>query len=394
MPDPDVRYDPFDPTVQDDPYPVYEQLRSTSPVYWCAPRDCWVLSRHEDVSAALQDPSTFSSARGIFPARGFDLAGAFLPMMIMMDPPRHDLLRRVVAKAFTPRRIALLETPVQQMAAEITERLVAAGGGDVVRELSGPLPAMVIADLLGVPREDREQFKAWSTALVTTDITASEPLRSNLEAAAALYEYFRDFLDERRARPRQDLMSALVTAEVEGRRLSEDELLGFCLLLLVAGHETTTNLISNTIAVLAERPEVVDRLARDRSLLPSAVSEMLRFDSPVQGLSRTLTRDVRMHDVQMRSGDTVLLLFGSANRDDIAFPDADQFDIDRVFERQLAFGRGIHFCLGAALAQLETRLVFDELLTRTRAWTLDTGVPPVRLRSGPIRGYGSLTVTF
>lgn len=393
MPETALRYDPFDPTVQDDPYPVYRQLRATQPVYWCAPRDCWVLSRYDDVSAALQDPHTYSSAQGIFPAQGFDLAGAFLPMMIMMDPPRHDLLRRVVAKAFTPRRIALLDTPVQQMAAEMAERLVGEGGGDVVRELSGPLPAMVIADLLGVPREDREQFKVWSTALVTTDIHAAEPLKSNLEAAAALYEYFGHFLTERRARPRQDLMSALVAAEVEGRHLTEDELLGFCLLLLVAGHETTTNLISNTIAVLAERPEVTERLANDPSLLPAAVSEMLRFDSPVQGLSRTLTSDVPLHGVEMHAGDTVLMLFGSANRDDSAFPEADRFDIDRIVDRQLAFGRGIHFCLGAALAQLETRAVFDELLRRTPSWQLDAAAPPVRLRSGPIRGYSSLTIT-
>ena len=387
-------YDPFAPAVQDDPYPVYAQLRATAPVYWCAPRRCWVLSRYDDVSAALQDPATFSSAKGIFPAQGFDLAGAFLPMMIMMDPPRHDLLRRVVAKAFTPRRIALLEEPVRQMAAQITERLVVTGGGDVVRELSGPLPAMVIADLLGVPREDREQFKAWSTALVTTDISSREPLRSNLDAAAALYEYFRQFLDERRARPRPDLMSALVTAEVEGRRLTEDELLGFCLLLLVAGHETTTNLISNTIAVLAEQPDVIERLAREPGLLPGAVGEMLRFDSPVQGLSRTLTRDVRLHGVDMSAEDTVLLLFGSANRDDSVFPDGDRFDIDRTVERQLAFGRGIHFCLGAALAQLETRIVFAELLRRTRSWQLDPDTPAVRLRSGPIRGYASLPVVL
>lgn len=393
MPETALRYDPFDPTVQDDPYPVYAQLRATQPVHWCAPRDCWVLSRYDDVSAALQDPHTFSSAQGIFPAQGFDLAGAFLPMMIMMDPPRHDLLRRVVAKAFTPRRIALLDTPVQQMAAEMAERLVGAGGGDVVRELSGPLPAMVIADLLGVPREDREQFKVWSTALVTTDLDAPEPLKSNLQAAAALYEYFSHFLTERRSRPRQDLMSALVAAEVEGRHLTEDELLGFCLLLLVAGHETTTNLISNTIAVLAERPQATERLARDPSLLPAAVAEMLRFDSPVQGLSRTLTSDVHLHGVQMHAGQTVLLLFGSANRDDSAFPYADRFDIDRTVDRQLAFGRGIHFCLGAALAQLETRTVFDELLRRTRSWQLDAAAPPVRLRSGPIRGYSSLTIS-
>lgn len=244
-----------------------------------------------------------------------------------------------------------------------------------------------------MPREDREQFKAWSTALVTTDITAREPLKSNLEAAAALYEYFRQFLDERRARPRPDLMSALVTAEVDGRRLTEDELLGFCLLLLVAGHETTTNLISNTIAVLAEQPSVIERLADEPARLPGAVAEMLRFESPVQGLSRTLTHDVRLHGVEVAADDTVLLLFGSANRDDSAFPDADRFDVDRVVDRQLAFGRGIHFCFGAALAQLETRIVFAEMLRRTRAWQLDPEAPAVRLRSGPIRGHASLPVT-
>jgi hypothetical protein len=274
----------------------------------------------------------------------------------------------------------------------VAERLVADGGGDVVRELAGPLPAMVIADLLGVPREDREQFRVWSTALITNDVEAEHPLKSNLEAAASLYGYFSTFLADRRARPREDLMSALVTAEVDGRRLSEEELLGFCLLLLVAGHETTTNLVSNTIAVPADRPEALGRLARDPALLPGAVGEMLRFDSPVQGLSRTLTRDVHLHDVEMKAGQTVLLLFGSANRDDTAFPDADRFDPDRVVDRQLAFGRGIHFCLGAALAQLETRAAFTELLQRTDSWRRDPDTPPVRLRSGPIRGYSSLSI--
>jgi cytochrome P450 len=258
--------------------------------------------------------------------------------------------------------------------------------------MAGPLPAIVIADMLGVPREDREQFRVWSTALVTTDIEAAQPLRSNLAAAAALYEYFSAFLADRRARPRDDLMSALVSAEVDGRRLSEEELLGFCLLLLVAGHETTTNLVSNTVAVLAERPHVFDHLAQEPALLAGAVAEMLRFDSPVQGLSRTLTRNVRLHGVDMRAGETVLLLFGSANRDDSVFPDADRFDITRVVERQLAFGRGIHYCLGAALALLETRVVFHELVERAHSLRLDPGTPAERLRSGPIRGYASLSV--
>lgn len=387
-----VLYDPFDVQVQDDPYPRYRRLRDEHPLYWCARPRCWVLSRYDDVCAALQDPHTFSSTQGIFPAGGFDLAAAFLPMMIMMDPPRHGDLRRVVSKAFTPRRIAGMEPSVQHLTAELVLPLTDAGGGDVVRELAGPLPAIVIADMLGVPREDREQFRVWSTALVTTDLQTRDPLAANLQAAASLYEYFTAFLAERRARPREDLLSALVTAEVEGRRLSEPELLGFCLLLLVAGHETTTNLVSNTVAVLAERPNERHRLADAPERLPAAVDEMLRYDSPVQGLSRTLTRDVQLHDADLREGDSVLLLFGSANRDERVFPDPDRFDPGRVVDRQLAFGRGIHYCLGAALAQLETRAVFVELFGGTRDWALDPSSPPVRLRSGPLRGYSSLPI--
>lgn len=393
MVDAAVLYDPFDVRVQDDPYPRYREMRDEHPVYWCARPRCWTLSRYDDVSAALQDPGTFSSAKGIFPAGGFDLAGAFLPMMIMMDRPRHGDLRRVVSKVFTPRRSAALEPEVQQLAAELVAPLIDAGGHDVVRDLAGPLPAIVIADMLGVPREDREQFRAWSTALVTTDPQAREPVAANLHAAASLYEYFTAFLAERRARPQEDLLSALVTAEVEGRR-RERELLGFCLLLLVAGHETTTNLVSNTVAVLAERPEERHRLADAPERLPAAVDEMLRFDSPVQGLSRTLTRDLRLHGTELREGDPVLLLFGSANRDERVFADPDRFDPARVVDRQLAFGRGIHYCLGAALAQLETRAVFTELFARTRDWALQESAPPVRLRSGPLRGYASLPVQF
>jgi cytochrome P450 len=227
-------------------------------------RAAWVLSRYDDICAALQDPHAFSSAKGIFPAGDFDLTGAFLPMMIIVCPPRHGDQRRVVNKVFTPRRIAGMEPLVQQLAAELVTPLLAAGGGDVVRELTGPLPAIVIADMLGVPREDREQFRVWSTALVTTDLQAHDPLVANLQAAASLYEYFTVLLAERGTRPQQDLLSALVTAEVEGRRLSEPELLGFCLLLLVVGHETTTNLVSNTVGVLAQRAEARWRLADAR----------------------------------------------------------------------------------------------------------------------------------
>jgi len=382
-------YDPFDAAVQDDPYPVYERLRADHPVYWAAPSNTWVLSRHADVEAAVLDPGTYSSASGIFPVpAGMDMVQMFLPMMIMADPPRHTQLRALVSRAFTARRIAAMEDSVAAIAVELVQDFAEAGNCDLVADFAGPLPAMVIADLLGVPREDRSQFREWSRTLVQAD-PVHDQSGTGLAAAAALYEYFAGFLAERRRQPRDDLISALVTAEVDGQRLSEDELLGFCLLLLVAGHETTTNLLANSAAVLAEFPASRRRLLQEPALLETAVEELLRFDSPVQGLARTLTRGVSAHGVTMSAGETVLLLFGSANRDERVFPDAHVFDIDRGADRHLAFGRGIHFCLGAALARLEARTALQVLLRSCPDWAVDLEAAE-RLRSGPIRGYAAL----
>jgi cytochrome P450 len=386
-----LTYSPFDPEVIADPYPVYRQLRDHAPVYWSPQASTWVLSRYDDVAAALIDPATYSSASGIFPTPpGVDMTQLFLPMLIMSDPPRHTQLRHLVSKAFTPRRIAGVEARIQTLVNNLLDQVSGAGTWDFVSGFAGPLPAIVIADMLGVPREDRDRFRTWSTTLIQ-----SNPIRGEfgpgLDAAAALYEYFSTFLAERRAHPRDDLMTALVRAEVDGEHLSEEELLGFCLLLLIAGHETTTNLLSNSAVVLAQHPESRRQLADNPALVPAAVEELLRYDSPVQGLGRTLTRQVDLHGQPMKAGDTVLLLFGSANRDDHAFPDADRFDINRRPERQVAFGRGIHFCLGASLARLEARIALQALLARHRDWDVDLD-SAVRLRSGPIRGYVSLPV--
>ena len=385
-----VTSSPFDPQVVTDPYPIYRELREHAPVYWSKAAGCWVLSRYDDVSAALIDPDTYSSASGVFPTPpGVDMTQLFLPMMIMTDPPRHTQLRHLVSRAFTARRIAALEDTIGGLIEELLDQTPGSGTPwDFVDNFAGPLPAIVIADLLGVPRADRPQFRSWSTTLIQSNPVRGE-FGEGLEAAAALYDYFTGFLEERRVRPQPDLMSALVHAEVEGQRLSDDELLGFCLLLLVAGHETTTNLLSNSAVVLADHPGARERLANNGELIPAAVEELLRFDSPVQGLSRTLTRNETLHDVHMGAGDTVLLLVGSANRDDLAFPGADQFDIDRKPERQVAFGRGIHFCLGAALARMEARLALAALLARHPHWDVDHD-SATRLRSGPIRGFTSL----
>jgi cytochrome P450 len=387
-------YDPFDHAVQDDPYPIYRTLREDHPVYRCVERNSWVLSRYVDVDAALVDPETYCSSKGIFPTReGHDQTADILPMMIMMDPPQHTELRHLVRRVFTPNRVDALDGVVRATADELLAPLQDASSCDLVRDLAGPLPAMVMADLLGVPRADRDTFRAWSSAFVQggpSDLDGDSP---SLAAAASLYEYFAGFIAERRRSPREDLITALVQSSVDGRRLSEEELLGFCLLLLVAGHETTTNLLSNAVVVLAENAKARDRLAAEEALIPAGVEELLRYDSPVQGLGRTLTRDVTLHGTTMSAGDTVLLLYGSANRDDDAFPDADRFDIDRQPERQVAFGRGIHFCLGAALARLEARILLPEILRRMPSLQPDLARAQ-RLRSGPIRGYSSLPVSW
>jgi cytochrome P450 len=393
MIDQQLTYSPFDPAMIADPYPVYSELRANAPVYWSDEAGSWVLSRYDDVSAALTDPTTYSSASGIYPTPpGVDMTEMFLPMLVMSDPPRHTQLRRLVSKAFTPRRMAALEPAIHTVVDDLLDRAPSSGTWDFVSGLSGPLPAIVIADLLGVPREDRDRFREWSTTLVQSNPIRGE-MGVGMEAAASLYEYFAAFLGERRAHPEDDLMTALVQAEVDGEHLSEEELLGFCFLLLVAGHETTTNLLSNGAVLLAQHPESREQLRDDPDLLAPAVEELLRYDSPVQGIGRTLTRPVELHGQQLQAGQSVLLLFGSANRDYRAFPDPEAFDIGRRPERHLGLGRGIHFCLGASLARMETRIALEALLSRrTFDWEVDV-LDAERLRSGPIRGYASLPVS-
>ncbi|CAA0128444.1 Putative cytochrome P450 123 [Mycolicibacterium vanbaalenii] len=389
-----VRYDPFDATILSDPYPTYRLLRDSAPVYRAEESHTWVLSRHADVQAAAVDHGTYSSVDGIFPTPpGSNFIGSFLPMMIVMDPPRHDQLRALVSRAFTPRRVAGLHGAITQMAAELLGRFDEEfGSADFVTDFAAILPAAVIADLLGVPAEDRDLFRLWSSQLVQVDVNHGQTTNA-LAAAASIYAYFTDFLAERRRSARADLMSALVNATVDGIGLTDEEVLGFCALLLVAGYETTTNLLGNSAVVLAQNPQIRRRLGRDRTLLGPAVEELLRYDSPAQGLSRTLTRDVTLHGTTMRRGEKVLLLFGSANRDERAFPEPDVFDVDRTCEHQVAFGRGIHFCLGAALARMEARIALDALLDKVPDWEVDL-TSARRLRSGPIRGYTSLPITW
>jgi len=391
MPDVQIRYDPFDATIIDDPYPTYRLLRDEEPVYHAAESDTWVLSRHDDVETALLDHDSYSSVGGVFPTPpGSNFVQSMLPMMILIDPPRHNQLRALVSRGFTPRRIAALNDGIEQLAQDLVGHLEG-GSADFVVDFAGVLPTMVIADLLGVPREDRDQFRQWSGSLVQADPTHGQTADA-LSAMASMYNYFTDFLTDRRRSPRQDLMSALVSAEIDGVRLTDEELLGFCALLLIAGTETTTNLLGNAAVVLAQHPDSRRRLAGDHTLLGPAIEELLRYESPIQGLSRTLTRDITLHNTTMSRGESVLLLFGSANRDERVFPDPELFDIDRKPEHLVAFGKGVHFCLGASLARMEARIALTALLQRLPNWDVDLESAQ-RLRSGPIRGYISLPIS-
>lgn len=386
-------YDPYSHELHDDPYPVYRQLRDEHPLYFCQARQAWVLSRFEDVWDAVHDPVTFSSARGVFPGMGeYDPDMAPLPVMIFMDPPRHTQLRSLVNRAFTRRRVAELEPAVRTVAADLIGALLEAGEGDFVEDLSRPLPTIVIADLLGVPREDRKAFRHWSDQIVQDNPDDPAVAAAAMEGAANLLAYFEGLVADRRRSRRDDMLSSLIEAEIEGQHLAEEELLGMCVLLLLAGNETTTNLVSNSALLFAQHPDQWRSVVADPSLLPSAVEESLRFDSPVQALARSLTRSVEIHGTTLQEGDRVLVVYGSANRDDREFAEPDVFDIRRKVDRQLAFGHGIHFCLGAQLARLEAKVAYSELLSRAPSWQV-TGEAE-RLHSGPIRGLLRLPVSL
>lgn len=381
-------YDPYDERVRIDPYPVYRRLRDQHPVYRNATAGFWALSRFADVWDAVHNPDTFSSAQGVT----LDEADADpdRPTILTLDPPRHDELRALVSRAFTPRRINELESSIRVLTGELLEGCRERAGFDLVAEFAAPLPTIVIADLLGVDRGDRGDFRHWSDQMIQRDPADPDAEARAADGARSLYRYFAGVVADRRRRPGDDLVSGLVAAEVDGERLTDHEILAFCLLLLVAGNETTTNLISNAAVLLAQHPEQRGRLAADPALLGGAIEEFLRYESPVQALARTVTRPVELHGEHLAPGDKVLLLFGSANRDEREFDDADLFDVLRRPSRHLAFGHGVHYCLGASLARLEARVAYEELLAQIPDYEL--AGEPSQLRSGVVRGLATLPV--
>lgn len=377
--DPDV----FSSEFREDPYPFYAELRENRPVYREPRYGGYLLTRFDDVLEALIDPATFSSAQGPGPMPSSTLSSA--AALPATDPPHHDQLRALVSRGFTPRRVSESEPRIESLSRQLVGALP--DEFDLVPALSIPLPVIVIAEMLGVEPERLPDFRRWSDAFV--GLLESDPTPELMEAAQGLLAYFRALADERRQEPKEDMVSALVQAEIDGRRLDPSELDGFFIVLLVAGNETTTNLISNQLRILSERPDLWKRLREDRSLIPAAIEETVRYDTPVQNLGRQTTREVVVRGVTIPVDSRVIVSYGAANRDPAAFDAPEEYRVEREERRHLGFGQGVHFCLGAGLARLEGRIALNALLDRFERIEPGDGAP-VRLQSTVIRGFESL----
>ena len=369
-----VVYNPLSPALRANPYPTYDQLRRKDPVHRMRLQDAWVLSNFADVDLVLRDQRRFGNA-----GRDF----GYIPYISMLDqdPPTHTRIRGLVAQGFTPRSVAALEPRVQATVDQLLDALAGRERIDLIQDFAFPLPIIVIAEMLGVPPEEREQFNEWSNvvSLTVDPLLNAGQIRQVRQVIEELFDYFEGMAAERRVQPREDLISVLVAAEEGGERLNREELLINLVLMLAAGNETTRNLIGNGTLALLRHPEQLQRLRDYQTrhsheggnlaggrpdLLDSAIDELLRYDSPVQLDSRIAREELKIGGKRIKTGQRVLCLLGAANRDAEAFPDPDALDIGRAAGNHVGFGRGIHYCLGAPLARLEGRIAFQSLLAR------------------------------
>jgi cytochrome P450 len=373
---------------REDPYPLYRYLHATAPVQWNNVLGAWTIARYADVIETLTD-ARFSAARSAELLEEY----ADAKSMLVSDPPDHTRLRALVSKAFTPRMIEQLRPRIGAIVRELIDRVAASGGSfDVIAELAYPLPVVVIAELLGVPPEDRESFRDWSAATAASldPLVSPELMECAMLARNALHTYLRGIIAERRRAPRSDLISALVAVEESGEVLSEPELVVMCNLLLIAGHETTVNLIGNGVLALLSHPDQLALLHESPGLIVTAVEELLRFDSPVQMTGRVATEPLTIGGQAVEAGQFVLPLLGAANRDASQFPEPDRLDLTRNPNPHVGFGRGIHFCLGAPLARLEGQMAIGALVQRFPR--LQLAGTPIRRDQITLRGLRSLPV--
>jgi cytochrome P450 len=390
----EVYYDPYDRDILEDPYPIFKRLRDEAPLYYNEPYDFFAVSRFEDVKRCLLDRSTFSSRKGVI----LEMIKADFAMppgtLIHDEPPIHTAHRQLLSRVFTPKAMAAIEPQVREFCVRRLDPLVGSKGFDVVAELGQQVPMRVFGMLLGIPEDEQEAVRDHVEATMSSD--PGKP--ASYDDGFAAPDFYAPFIDSRYARPGDDVITRLISTEFEDetgtiRTLTRDEALNYLQVIAGAGNHTTNRLIGWTAKVLAENPDERQKLVEDRSLIPNAIEETIRFEPSSTQIARYVDHDTELYGDRVPGGSALLCLAGSANRDERVFPDADRFDVHRKFSHHLTFGYGGHFCLGASLARLEGRVVLEEMLNRFTDWDVD--YPNARLGTSPgVRGYEALPIVL
>ena len=385
-------FDPYDYAFQEDPYPTYAWLRDHAPVFHHDEHEFWALARHADVKAALSDPTTFSNSHGVSidPTSWGEHAHHTLSFLAM-DPPHQTRLRSLVSRGFTPRRVADLAPRIRELTDAYLTPALERGTFDWIGDVAGRLPMDVISEMMGVPEADRAEVRRLADLVVHREPGIRDVPPAGMHASLELLTYYRQMVDQRRRAPTDDLTSALVAAEVDGDRLTDDEIMAFLFVMVVAGNETTAKLLGHAVWWATRRPDQLTTVQADPTRVDDWIDETLRYDTSSQMIARHVTRDVELHDRVVPAGSQLLLLLGSANRDPRVFADPDVYDLDRDTSDLLSFGHGRHFCLGANLARLEARIVLSELLPRVRSIEVDASGAE-RVHSINVRGFARLPV--
>ncbi|GEP40300.1 cytochrome P450 [Nocardioides psychrotolerans] len=395
----EIQFDPYDYAFQDDPYPVYARLRAEDPLHHHEVDDLWVLSRHADIQHAIRTEGVYSNAMGVsLDASAWNKDAHRVMSFLAMDPPRQTRLRSLVSKGFTPRRVRELEPQIQRLTDRYLDRALEDDSFDWIEDFAGKLPMDVISEMMGVPEADRDELRRLADLLVHREDGVRDVPQAGVEAALVLVGYYADMLTERRKQPTEDLTSALLAVDDEGDRLTDEEIIGFLFLMVVAGNETTTKLLGNALFHLTRHPDQLAKVFDDAEQAADPVvpwiEETLRFDPSTQVLARHLLADVELHGKVAPAGSKLLLVIGSANRDETVFSRPDDYDIRRdkaEVAQLLSFGGGRHFCLGANLARLEAQVALRELVRRVRTVEVDHQAA-VRVHSTSVRGFSAMPV--